>query len=584
MDAALSRPRFRTDLVAQPIEESGQRFIDVTDPDSGTTFRFYEVEYSIACAMDGQRSVPALADWAEAELGIAPRPSSDELERVISTLSELGYLTSQSSLAADIGLGHAGTPDTKETLDYLPSAPDLELGFAGNEASDLRGPEMPQAADIGLGHAGNEGMGAPALLDVNGGATVEEVDEDEPTKMLERRPPSDRSAVDLPPPPPPGGDIEPQAVLRPTTNADSDEDGPTALPAPASEFEDEVSVDLTDHLKLGPDALKEAVRQSKMIPAVEPPAVPGIKDSAPPPPPPAPPVPATPVPPPTELPDKPAISVSKTTEASTPTGEKSSKVGLLVVVVILLLLVGAAAFEFFTNTFGVRGMLGLDEKAEPAKPEPKPEPVVKKPPPPKPPTAALTAVEVPVQQVAAPKDGVLAFVAEAGAEVEEGAELAKFKGFERIESKIRETQGRQEVYQKRLEKAQAADNDREVTRNQAKVDEKREAVAELQKELEAFVLAAPIAGVVDSPLPANSKVKAEQPIMGIKVPPTLQATFAMPDGLTYEEAAEVEVTAGDKTLACKVIGVDGGNVKIDCPSGGDIATDTEVTLPLPAKK
>ena len=47
----LEKPRFRNDLVAQPIEEEGIRWVDVTDPDSGSTFRFYDVEYSIACAM-----------------------------------------------------------------------------------------------------------------------------------------------------------------------------------------------------------------------------------------------------------------------------------------------------------------------------------------------------------------------------------------------------------------------------------------------------------------------------------------------------------------------------------------------------
>jgi len=568
MDAALSRPRFRTDLVAQPIEESGQRFIDVTDPDSGTTFRFYEVEYSIACAMDGQRNVSALADWAEAELGIAPKPSSDELERVIHTLSELGYLATQSSLASDIGLGHAGAQDVKSVFDQLPATPDLELGFAGNENSDQRG-EMPQAADIGLGHAGNEAMAAVAH-------GVAEIDEDEPTAMLAR--PETGGALDLPPPPPPGGDVEPMAVLRPTSNADSDEDGPTGLPAPVSEFEDEVSVDLTDHLKLGPDALKEAVRQSKMIPSVEPPSLPSGDSSALAPP--RPPKPVPPIPPPTELPDKPAISVSKTGDAA-PQEEKKSRVGLLIGI-LLLLIIGAVAADYFTGFIGLRDMLGLGDE-QPAKPVVKPEPVVK-PPPPEPPTATLSAVEVPAQQVTAPADGVIAFVAEAGAEVEEDAEVAKLKGYEQIESKIEQTRAREEVYQKRLEKAQAAGNEGDVAKNQTKVDEKKQAVAELETELAAFILKAPVAGVVDSPVAANSRVKAEDVILGIKIAPTLQATFTMPDGLTYDEGADVEVSAGDKTLACMVMTVEDANVTVDCPSDGDIAADTDVTLPLPAKK
>ena len=53
--ATHSKPRFRNDLVAQQLEEEGVQYVDVTDPNSGSTFRFYDVEYSIACGMNGER-------------------------------------------------------------------------------------------------------------------------------------------------------------------------------------------------------------------------------------------------------------------------------------------------------------------------------------------------------------------------------------------------------------------------------------------------------------------------------------------------------------------------------------------------
>jgi hypothetical protein len=87
---ATDRPLFRTDLVSRPIEEAGHRFIEVTDPDSGSSFRFYEVEYAIACAMDGERDLGGLSDWARIELGLETSP--DELRTVIGTLENLGYL------------------------------------------------------------------------------------------------------------------------------------------------------------------------------------------------------------------------------------------------------------------------------------------------------------------------------------------------------------------------------------------------------------------------------------------------------------------------------------------------------------
>ena len=104
----MQNPRFRTDLVSKPVEEDGQRFVDVTDPDSGKTFRFYEVEYAVACAMNGDRDVVALAEWARSELGLEPSPN--ELETVISTLGDLGYLiTNGANLSVDdLALGSPG--------------------------------------------------------------------------------------------------------------------------------------------------------------------------------------------------------------------------------------------------------------------------------------------------------------------------------------------------------------------------------------------------------------------------------------------------------------------------------------------
>ncbi len=80
--AALDRPRFRQDLVAEPIDDNGAKFIDVADPDSGHVFRFYEVEYSLACAMDGERDIAGICRWAQEELGVSPtRGRSSQRDR-----------------------------------------------------------------------------------------------------------------------------------------------------------------------------------------------------------------------------------------------------------------------------------------------------------------------------------------------------------------------------------------------------------------------------------------------------------------------------------------------------------------------
>src|SRR5215211_3014780 len=88
---AFARPKFRQDhLVAEAIEDNGGKFIDVADLDTGSTFRFFETEFSIACGMDGQRDVPQLIAWAKEELGLLP--TAAEIRNVISTLGSLGYL------------------------------------------------------------------------------------------------------------------------------------------------------------------------------------------------------------------------------------------------------------------------------------------------------------------------------------------------------------------------------------------------------------------------------------------------------------------------------------------------------------
>jgi len=69
------RPRFRQDLVAETVDMQGVRFIDVMAPEGSDVFRFYEVEYALACGMDGERDVAGLVKWSQEELGVTPSPT-----------------------------------------------------------------------------------------------------------------------------------------------------------------------------------------------------------------------------------------------------------------------------------------------------------------------------------------------------------------------------------------------------------------------------------------------------------------------------------------------------------------------------
>ena len=92
------RPRFRQDLFAEVVEEHGARFIDVMAPDSGSLYRFYEVEFSLACGMDGERDVAGIVKWAQDELGLSP--SANEVRQVIATLGDLGFIDSGDASAS----------------------------------------------------------------------------------------------------------------------------------------------------------------------------------------------------------------------------------------------------------------------------------------------------------------------------------------------------------------------------------------------------------------------------------------------------------------------------------------------------
>ncbi len=156
------RPRLRDDLLAEAIEDQGARFVDLIDPDTGSSFRFYDVEYSLACAMDGERDVPGLVRWAQEELGLAP--SASELHTVIATLGELGYLAGPQAegrvtpvgmpavepppMGAEVDLGRFQAPP----IDHAPiPAASVELGAAGPSAELA---PVPAPVDLALGPSG----------------------------------------------------------------------------------------------------------------------------------------------------------------------------------------------------------------------------------------------------------------------------------------------------------------------------------------------------------------------------------------------------------------------------------------------
>lgn len=599
------RPRFRTDLVAQPLDEGGQRFVDVTDPDSGKTFRFYEVEYSIACAMNGQRDLAGLVEWAQAELGLAPAP--EELETVISTLADLGYLdTGSQGAGADDGafdLGFAGASLANDDEESLPSGGDFELGTAGKSPLESDQEDRLEAASLTLGLSGNETVVPPS----------------EAEQVLGAAPPvaagKAASQFETPPTPPPPDAAGMRAVLRPMTpagQAPDEDDGPTNLPPPASDFDDEMSVDLTEHMRIGTADVQEAIRQSRAIQAVEAPsdvaeqepepAQDDVEESLPPQAAAArtqerPPV------PPTELPAKPA-KVSKSVGTAVDARDEladevvapvaaSGGSRTLILLIVLLLLVAVAAGAYFYLPSLMKGDAAPEDQGATSQTVVPEKDVPEEPAAPEVPSARLTLGEVEPVELKAERESVVIEILASGEEVEEGAVVAKLNGYQDIEKDMEKIRFDQQRYEKRIadneEKKSAAEGNasavkryqREIDRTSEKLAGKTAELEAKQKELDAFLVKAPIAGTLETSLQAKTKVDAEQVLFLVKPPPNLEATFRVSDDVERSEGQEIAVAPKaeqDKKVECEVAKVDGGQVTVSCPSDGELAEGTEVVL------
>src|SRR6266850_4626851 len=86
---ATPTPRFRKELPAAATETDGVPCVQVTDPQTGTSFTFYEFEYDLAHQLDGQEVDDVIA-WAVANYQTALTPGA--IDEFAAKLGELGFL------------------------------------------------------------------------------------------------------------------------------------------------------------------------------------------------------------------------------------------------------------------------------------------------------------------------------------------------------------------------------------------------------------------------------------------------------------------------------------------------------------
>jgi hypothetical protein len=89
MRMAQPSPRLKRDLVASSAEVDGVAFVDVRDPRTGASFRFYDYEYQLALQLDG-KPLDEVAAWAGATYGL--EITADGIAEFAGRLGELGFL------------------------------------------------------------------------------------------------------------------------------------------------------------------------------------------------------------------------------------------------------------------------------------------------------------------------------------------------------------------------------------------------------------------------------------------------------------------------------------------------------------
>jgi len=579
------RPRFRQDLIAELIDEQGARFIDVMDPDSGNLFRFYEVEYSLACGMDGERDVPGIVKWAQEELGLTP--SHQEVRSVIATLSDLGFIdTAGEDLAAGVVAAAPGR---------APAA-SVDLGSAGGFAASA--PSLPRPSDLALGAAGAAARRqAEPVEDVALGA-------------------SGRGPARITPSPGPAPGASAGSGPWAGGAAPRSAPGPTPAPPPSAD----VSLDLADQFAVRPSDVQEAVRASRVMAAVDPAlldTLDSIEDR---------PTAKAPQPErlerppellrppdaratekemrvgkapltrqpssklPVELPRPPAPATGE--HARIPT-QAPSRVSPFLVMLLIVAVIGGGAYLVWKYVLDRPATVGTI--SQPVTP---PVPPAPPPPPPPPAPVAKIVMDVPApDEVKTGRAGTIETIVADKSAVKAGDVVVKLVGDKPIEAELsalardqKRLQDQIDVYTKRRDAARDAGNkaaegaaQNEIETRQKTLAGKTQQLADKTLQLDKFLLHAPSTGAFEPKVKLGQKVAAEDVVATIQRDATPIATFKVSDVKPFTLSAPIEIGLGKGELRvpCSIAGIATDTVKVACPVDPALTDGAEVTLKVP---
>ena len=574
------RPVFRQDLVAEAIEEQGAKFIDVMDPDSGNVFRFFEVEYSLACAMDGQRDVAGIVKWAQEELGLTPSPK--EVQSVIATLADLKFIETGATRLSDVPEAKAqakgGGFDSEATTIGTAPLMDDELAPGIVVGASAR---APASQDVELGHAGTS-KSAGAKDDI-------------PKTDFDLGAPGATAS----PARSPNVPVEDVALGAPGAR---DAGRPVAPAAAAAAKPADLSMDLSLDLPVKASDVKEAVRASKVMTAVDVPKE--LQDELD--------RPAKPAAKAAEKPvaakaaekapvatkaaekapvaaKKPAVELPKQPEQKHPVAPTApqQKVNPVLIVLLILAAVGAGAFFFWKFVLSKPDATESTQQQPPAPPPPPPAP-----------TEANSKVALdtpPAQEIKSPV-GALETIEATDKDVKAGDVLATLVGAKALTAEVAKIQTEIdkgtptiEAVQKELADAQQKENNAAgVTAAQAKldrakkpIDEKKAALAKKQGDLDKLVIKSPTDGKLATTAKVGQKVVADE-VIGTVVRATVPtATFKIPPTVKLAADGNISLTAGDKTVVCTVTDAQTDSIKVTCPPDSGLASEADVKFKFP---
>ncbi len=542
------KPFFRYDLQTEAVVEDGQRYVDVTDPDGGSSFRFFEVEYAVACGMDGQRDLEGLVTWAKAELDL--KTNTKELSKIVSKLDELSYLSAEAKPEAAVLPAFENTADdvspfeeiTKFSIDR-PQAPvtaeiDVELGDSGKSPIEREWSAEPQPSpDVELGNAGFAGSDRSKAPTRNPAIELGHAGNEE-DQILE---PSTPSSTE----PSPGlreenEDALPSKVMSVTANPTVLEDdydlGITeAVPeniAPLSDISDSIA-----------DEADEADGAAAIV-----------------------------------LPEKP-VKVASEVESegkAKAKGPRRNSASMVLWVLLLFAVAGGAAYYYWEY---VREQPDESTSIRPGSVQP----AISKTPPPAAPTGTLALGEPATVEIRAHRAGVVSWVIATDSEVAKGDEVVKLSGFERVEKAIDRHEKSLASYEVQLKGAQKRKTNK-VALLESNVARKKLDIRLAGEKRDAYILRAPVAGVVATQTKPRARVGASDVVATIGGKARTIVSFVLPQGVTAGVDEQMLVVSKDNSAlmaTCVVTEATGNTVTVACPADSELSQGEAVELKIP---